>query len=181
MRDPREIIEQLSPHDALAVLKTLARGDAETATHIAEIATAYLSGVDPKEVAFVLYDELMLLKVEQVWDRAGAKRHGYVDPTDAAYEMIETVLEPYLADLRKYQGLGMGAEANQICMGLLLGFYRFDHESDSEFKDWSPDAMSVFPDEVVETWESGRPSQADVQAVKRFIEQELCGWGPRLG
>lgn len=180
MKDPREIIDQLSPADALAVLKILARTDAETAAQIAEVAAAYLRGVDLEEVAFVLYDELTLLKVEEVWDRAGAKRHGYVDPTDAAYEMIGRVLDPYLQDLKKYQRLGMNAEANQICMGLLLGFYRFDHESDSEFKDWAPDAMNVFPDTVVETWKSGKPSRADAKAVKKFIEEQLRGWGPRL-
>ncbi len=179
-KDPSDVIEQLSPYDALAVLKILARRDAETAAHIAEVAGAHLRGVDPEEVAFVLYDELTLLKPEEVWDRAGPTRHGYVDPTDVAYEMIEEVLDPYLEDLQKYQKLGMSDEANQICMGLLLGFYRFDYESDAEFKDWAPDAMSVFRDTVVEAWRDGDPSRADVKTVQTFIDEQLRGWGPRL-
>ncbi len=180
MKNPCEIIDQLSPTDALAVLKILARRDAATAAHIAEVARAYLRGVDLEEVAFALYDELTLLKPEQVWDRAGPTRHGYIDPADAAYEMIEQVLSPYLEELEKYQRLGMSAEANQICMGLLLGFHRFDYESDSKFKDWAPDAMSVFPDTVIETWKGGKPSRADAKAVDKFIAEQLRGWGPRL-
>ena len=166
--------------NALAVLKILARGDAEMAAHIAEIARAHLRGVDLEEVAFILYDDLTLLKPKEVWDRAGSTRHGYVDPTDAAYEMIEDVLDPYREDLQKYQKLGMSDEANQICMGLLLGFYRFEHESDAEFKDWAPDAMSVFPATVVEAWREGNPSRADVKTVQTFIDEQLRGWGPRL-
>ena len=179
-KDPSEIIDQLSPYDALAVLKILARRDAETAARIAEVARAHLRGVDLEDVAFILYDKLTLLKPEEVWDRAGPTRHGYVDPTDAAYEMIEEVLDPYLEDLQKYQEIGMSDEANQICMGLLLGFYRFDYESDAEFKDWAPDAMSVFPDTVVEIWRDGDPSRADVKMVQTFIDEQLRGWGPRL-
>ena len=70
MQDPHQIIEQLSPGDALTVLKALAREDECLAARIAEIATSHLSDVDPGEVAFVLYDELNLLEVEEVWDRA---------------------------------------------------------------------------------------------------------------
>ncbi len=180
MKEPNEIINQLSPAEALAVLKELAREDAEIAARAAEVARAHLRDVYLEEIAFILYDELTLLKPEEVWDRAGSTRHGYVDPTDAAYEMIEDVLDPYLEDLQKYQELGMSDEANQICMGLLLGFFRFDHESDAEFKDWSPDAMSVFPDTVVEAWRDGDPSRADVKMVQTFIDEQLRGWGPRL-
>jgi len=50
----------------------------------------------------------------------------------------------------------------------------------SEFKDWAPDAPIVFAETVVDAWKDGAPSQADVAAVKSFIEDELGGWGARL-
>ncbi len=180
VKDPRNVIDQLSPRDALAVLKTLARQDTETAARIAEVATAYLRGVDLEEVAFDLYDDLTLLRVEEVWDRAGRKRHGYVEPSEAAYEMIEETLDPHLEDLKKYQRLGMDAEAAHICMGLLLGFYRFDHDSDAEFKDWAPDAMEAFAQAVVRAWRAGKPARAEADTVEAFIEERLSGWRLRL-
>jgi len=88
MREPREIIEHLSPADALAILKKLADSDEQLTARIAEMTTAHLSGVDPEEVAAVLYDGLDALEVEEVWDRAGRTRHGYVEPGEAADEMI---------------------------------------------------------------------------------------------
>ncbi len=179
MKHPREIIDHLSPTDALSILRTLADSDEEPAARIAEMATARLSGVDLEEVAAVLYDELNALEVEEVWDRAGPTRHGYVDPSEASDQMIDEVIEPFLEELKKYQALGMNTEANGMCMGLLLGLYRFKRESTSEFKDWAGDAPSIFADAVVDAWKAGSPSQADVKAVKAFIEDELFGWGAR--
>ena len=180
MKNPREIIDQLSPNDALAILKALARDDEALAARIAEVATAHLSEVDPEDVAIVLYSELDALAVEEVWDRAGPTRHGYVDPGEAADQMVEEIIEPYLEELKKYQALGMNAEANRMCMGLLLGLYRFDDESTSEFKDWAPDAPSVFAEEVVTVWKDGAPSRAALKALRTFVEEELGRWGARL-
>jgi hypothetical protein len=180
MKEPHEIIDQLLPGDALAVLKTLARDDERLAARIAEIATARLGAVDPEEVAFELYGELEFLEVEEVWDRAGPTRHGYVDPGEAADEMVGEIIEPYLEELKRLQALGMSAQANQMCMGLLLGLYKFEDESTSKFKDWAPDTPSGYAWAVVNAWKAGAPSKADVAAVKAFIEDELGGWGARL-
>lgn len=176
MKDPREIIDHLSFTDAVSILRTLADSDEALARRIVEIALARLHGVDPEEVAAVLYDQLGALEVEEVWDRAGETRHGYVEPGEAADQMVEEVLEPFLEELGKYQKLGMNAEANKMCMGLLLGLHRFEHESTSEFKDWAPDAPTVFAEAVVDTWKEDSPDYADIAEVKTFVEGELGGW-----
>lgn len=56
----------------------------------------------------VLYDELDALEVEEVWDRAGETRYGYVEPGEAADQMIDDVLEPLLKELARYEKLGLG-------------------------------------------------------------------------
>lgn len=180
MKGAHEIINNLSPADALAILRKLADSDKTLAARVAEVAMEHLSGVDPEEVAAVLHAELNWLQVEEVWDRAGPTRHGYVDPGEAADEMIEEVLEPFLEELEKYQELGMSVEARRLCMGLLAGFYLFEHESTTQFKEWSGDAPGIFAETVINAWKAGAPSKADVAAVKAFIEDELGGWGARL-
>jgi hypothetical protein len=180
MKAPREIIDHLSPTDALSVLKTLAAADEDLAQRIAEIAMAKLSQVDPEDVAVVLHDELDALEVEEVWDRAGATRYGYVEPSEAADEMMGEVLEPFLKELHKYGKLDLPVEARRLCMGLLAGLYLFEKESTTEFKDWAPDAPIIFAETVVDAWKAGRPGRADIAALKAFIEDELGGWGARL-
>jgi hypothetical protein len=178
--EPDRIISQLSPNDALAVLKVLASEDKGLAARIVEIATAHLDEIDSGEVAFELYDELNTLRVEEVWDRAGPTRRGYVDPGEAAGQMVKETIDPYLEEIKKYQALGMNVQANRMCMGLLLGLYKFDDESTSEFMGWAPDAPGIFAEEVVEVWKAGSPSRADVKALRTFIEEALFGWGAGL-
>jgi hypothetical protein len=178
MKDPHEIINQLSPSDALTILRALADSDEQLADRIGEMGMARLKGVDPERVAATLYKELDALEAEEVWERAGSTQYGYeVERGEAAYEMVEETLAPFLAELRRYQKIGMATEAKRLCIGLLLGLYRFEHESTSEFKDLAPDASRSFSWTVVDMWEDGGPSRADVKVVRAFIEEELGGWG----
>ena len=71
MIEPHKVISQLSPNDALATIKALAREDEALAARIAEIAIMRLREIDPEDVAFDLYEELNALEVEEVWDRVG--------------------------------------------------------------------------------------------------------------
>ena len=179
MKEPLHIINQLSPTDALAILRALADSDNQLAARIAEMATARLRGVAPEEIAAALYDELNGLDVEEVWYRAGRTRYGYVEPHEAAEQMIEETIAPFLEELKKYQALGMNAEANRMCMGLLLGLHRFGRESTSEFKDWASDAPDAFAEAAFDAWKAGAPSRVDVEAVRAFVESEVGLWRVR--
>jgi hypothetical protein len=180
MKDVHQIIEQLSPADAGAILHALATSDEALAGPIAEMALARFDHVDVEEVSADLYDELDALEVEEVWERAGRKRHGYVETGEAAYQMIEAALTPFLEDLARHQKLGLRDEANRMCEGLMLGFYRFEHESTSRFKDWAPDAPISFAGTVMAAWKAGSPTRSDVESLKAFVAEELGGWGANL-
>jgi len=179
MQDPQEIVNHLLPTDALSILKTLAANDKELAARIAEVTADHLSEVDPDEIATDLYDQLDALKVKEVWDRVGQTRHGYVEPDEAVSQMIKEMLKPFLEELDRYQQVGMNTEANRMCMGLLLGLYRFEHESSSEFKNWATDAPIAFAEEIVDAWKAGSLGRADTAALKAFIKDKLGGWGVR--
>lgn len=179
MSDPHEVIKQLSPQDALSVLRALIDRDERIATLAAEIAVEQLSSIDPEAIAFELYDQLDALEVEEVWDRAGPTRHGYVDPGEAADQMVDEIVEPYLDRLKRFHALGMNAQANQLCKGLLWGLYRFERESTSGFKDWAPDASIGFAWAVLDAWKEGSPSKSDIQILEAFVENRLGGWGER--
>ena len=180
MKEVQQIIERLSPTDASSILQVLAASDEALAARITAMALARLSPVDVEEVAAALYDELEALKVEEVWDRTGRTRDGYVEPSEAADQLVEAALAPFLQDLARYQTLGLRAEANRMCEGLLLGFYQFQHESTSKFKNWAPDAPIIFAEAVVDAWKVGSPTKSDIKALKAFVSEELGGWGADL-
>ncbi len=176
MKKPQEIIDQLSLHDAIAVLKTLADSDAQLARRIAEIATEQLMGIDPDDVAAEVLQELDFLEVEDVWDQAGASRDGYRETGEVADEMIGNALEPYREDLSRYQRLDMLEEATCICMGIISGLYLFEHESSSAFKDWAADIPVFHAEDTLKKWYTKDVPQEFVDEMKSFIQSELPNW-----
>jgi len=176
MKKPREIINQLSPEDALDVLNALADSDAKLAERIAEIATEYLREVDPEDVAADVLDALESLEVEDVWDQAGPSRYGYRDTDEVADEMIGNALEPYREELNRYQKLSMPEEATSVCMGILAGLYQFEYESSSEFKDWAADLPVFYAEDALKTWRTKHVSQQELEQMEAFIHEHLPKW-----
>lgn len=179
-KSPHEIIDQLPLKDALGILKDLADSDPKLAARIAEMALARLSQVDVEDVAGFLLAELESLQVEEVWDRADATRYGFIEPSDAAGEMLDEVINPFLEELARYQKLGLYVQTNRMCMGLLEGLHAFEYESTSEFKAWAYAPATVLAEAAVDAWKAGSPRPADVAAVKAFVEAKLGGWQRHL-
>ena len=83
----------------------------------------------------------------QASGRSGRTRYGYVDPGDAAWEMFEEALNPFIDEMKKNQKRALPAVAKTYCIGIIKGLWRFDEESVSDFIDWVTDA----PREYVHT------------------------------
>ena len=176
MKKLPEVINQLSPQDALAVLKTLADSDASLARRIAEIATEYLSQVDADNVTEEVYFSLESLQVEDVWDKAGSTRDGYVEPYEVVNEMIDGVMTAYFDELVRYQKLKMGDESMSFCKGLLLGLYKFEYKCKTEFREWAPDYASSYAEEVLGKWQTKCVSQEALDEMNAFIQKQLPKW-----
>ena len=161
--EKKSILDHLT-QDAFAVLKILAGEDENIAHRIERIAREYLSGVDFEDIASEVYFELNNVDVEEVWRRSGRTRHGYVDPTEMAWEMFENALEPFLEELRKYQKLSMYDEAKNYCMGILKGIYRFEKELKVD-----PDNFGAWNDLGLALGRLGRNEEA-LNSFDRCIE-----------
>ena len=180
-----DVLDQLSGDDARAVLQILAR-DETLAPRIHQVAETYLTGNAPhtpediEEIAEALRAELEDLEVEEVWDGAGRTRHGYVDTSEVADQMMQRVLDPYLENLERYQRLHMTREATYLCMGVMQGLYEFEHESASQFKDWATDLPVAYAEIALEKWREGKPPSSAIHAMQNFIEENLLHWGVTL-
>ena len=172
-----DIFDAISSDDAFAILRRLSREDQEIAKRIEQIAIERLEGVDIDDIAFEVYYALDRIEVEEVWDRSGSTRDGYVDPTEMAWQIFEEALEPFCEELRKCQRLSLYAEAKKNCSGILEGIYKFEKESTSEYKDWAVDAPREYFEQVLKEWKSGQNSPEDVAEVEDFIEKNFAGWG----
>ena len=169
----RDILEELSPQEALVVLRELAASGPRVRKKAEEIALKVIGDVDVDEVAEELLWELDSIPVEDVWDNSGRTRHGYVDPTECACQLFEDALHPFTRQLQKCRELSLTEQAKRHCMGILKGIHRFETESTSEFKSWCADAPSDYFVSVYDQWKKQARTKKDVSQVKRFIDS-LC-------
>jgi hypothetical protein len=174
----KDILDQLSGVEAKSVLRALAQ-DTALAARIQQLAEAYLEGnaphtfEDAAAIAEEVRYELEQLEVEEVWDRAGKTRHGYVETGEVADEMIARVLEPYLEGLARYQRLKMHLEATYLCLGVLQGLYTFEHQSRSAFKDWATDLPLGQAEIALEQWRKGGMTRPAIEQMRNFILEHL--------
>ena len=131
-----------------------------------------LSEVDNEEIACDVFFDLDSIEVEELWDRSGKSRHGYVDPVDEAYVMFEETIEPYLAEMKKYQKMGLQKQAKNLCIGIIEGIRQYDSESKSEFLDWAVDIPSEYLSEVVDKWKKGNPDVLDIKEIEELLNDE---------
>jgi hypothetical protein len=166
----KDILEIIKPDDALRILRQLAQQNNEVKEKIQQLAMEILSDVDPEEVSDDVYSELDGLDVEELWDRSGKTRHGYVDPVDEAYEMFEKVLNPFIDEMKRYQKMGLNEEAKKYCIGIIMGISKFSEESNSEFLEWAVDAPSEYLSTVVDEWKKGNPGAEEVKEIEGLFE-----------
>jgi len=172
----KKILDEITAEDAFAILKILIKEDTVIAERIERIALEYLSGVDIDDIAESVFYDLDHLAIEDVWDRSGRTRDGYVDPYDFAWQMFEDALESYMDELKKYLELSMHADAKNYCKGILKGIYRYDKESNSEFKDWATDAPGENFEFVLNEWEKSCKDKRDVKDVEDYIKKHFSDW-----
>lgn len=135
-----------------------------------------LQDIDLEEIAKEVFFSLDLLEVETLWDNSGPTRDGYVDPGDMAYEMIEDELRPFQKQIWTYLDQGMEQEAKTCCLGVLLGIYRYDHESSSEFKDWAVDIPSNCFARLLDDWREKCKNPALHAELADFISEDCPKW-----
>ena len=109
-------------------------------------------------------------------NRSGRSRDGYTSPDEAAAEMIEAELQPFCDQFERYQELGMAEQELAYCMGVIFGLYRFERESESEFRDWSVDIPAECARDLLDQWLARNPEGARMKAMHDFIRERCPEW-----
>lgn len=166
----KDILEMIKPHDAVQILRQLSKQSNELREKIRQLAMEILNDVDPESITDDVYTELDGLDVEELWNRSGKTRHGYVDPADEAYEMFEEVIKPFIDEMKRYQKMGLNKEAKNYCVGIIKGITKFDEKSDSQFSEWAVDIPSEYLSTVVDEWKNDNPNVDEVKEIEELIK-----------
>ena len=104
------------------------------------LAAARMSAGDRGAVAEEVESVLRGLDIDQLNGRAGYRRGvGYVEPGEAADELLDEALLPFLDDLARRGTLGMTTAAAECAVGILDGLYRCRDGGSESLLEYTPD------------------------------------------
>ena len=109
--------------------------------------------------------------------RAGRHRSGYVDSTDAAYEILREAIEPTIKEMRRQIELGLEREAPETCKGLILGLYGVRDKKVDLCLAWAPDFSENTAEEILSEWiGDGKNTGKKRHFPQSFIDQHVPEW-----
>ncbi len=175
-----DVLSNLTGDQALQVLERIVADDAGLARKIAAEAKRLLAAVDSEDVADEVFDLLDMIAVEDCWDRAGSSRDGYTSPKDAAVELIEEELQPFVEQAKRYHVLDMREQERDYCAGVILGLYRYEKESKSEFRNWSEDLPLDSAGWLRDEWRERNADTVMRVTMDDFIRERCPDWAKQM-
>lgn len=172
----KDILDRISGHEALYILRRLAKSDKSIQKRIATIAEEIIKDIDVESISDDVFFNLDGIDVHDLWNNAGSRSDGYISPEDLAFEMVEEVLEPFNHEVIRLFEINMPEEATLYCRGVLTGIYRYDHESKSEFKDWCVDVPEACFKDLLGEWKKGCKDNKEIKEMNVFLNRECSGW-----
>jgi hypothetical protein len=144
-------LDRLKGDEAAAVLRLLLKEHPELAKEVEALAKSVIGDVSIEDVADEVEDALRSLTLDDLNDRAGPKADGYVEPTEAAWELVEEEVMPFLDDIKRRAEGGQFDAALATCVGVVLGVYRLRKGDRGPFLDWAADSPDEMAGEAVVT------------------------------
>ena len=172
------LLESLNEGEASIVLRRLLVAHADLDTEAEEIAKAVLRDDNFEDIAEDVYDSIQVLEYDELNGRAGRHEWGYVEPGEAAAEILSETVGHLLDDLKRRVDLVMEEEALEMCKGLVLGLYRLDHDGGGELLQWAPEFTVETAAYALEIWRDGfrRGESRQHAMLQDFVNQFVPDW-----
>jgi hypothetical protein len=175
-----DLIGKLTAEQALRIVERLCRKGGEICEAVVAEAMDLLVEFSLDETADKVFDALDLVDIQDCWDQSRSLRDGNASPDEAAVDIIEEELQPFFDQVERYHELGMLEQEATYCMAVILGIYRFEHESKSEFKQLAEDIPAECAGNLLEEWRTRNPGQAGIDVMYAFIRERCPKWASWL-
>ncbi len=168
------LIDRLESAEAADVLRRLLAGHPELRPEAEAIARSVLGEVSLDDIAGEVEGALLQFDYDDLNSRAGAHSWGYVEPTEAAWEMLDEAVAPFIADMKRHLELGLEEEARQCCQGILLGLYRVRAGAGNDVMGWAADFPAETAEQVLKEWKAAGARSA---VSGDFVAEHVPEWG----
>lgn len=178
----RPLLAALSGEEARLVLEHLLDAYPDLVAEANRFAKSVLSQISSACVADDVEAAIRSLDLEDLGGRAGRHEWGYVSPTEAASELLEEAVEPFIDDMKRHVELGLEEEGLEIAKGILVGLYRLREAKNGYVLEWAPDSASEHALHVICAWSEAsgaRPRGRDCvcsRLLEDFVDEALPDW-----
>lgn len=172
-------IEKLRPTEAQQVLRALLKGHPTLKAEAEDLARSLISDASFEEIAEEVEWELESHDLDELNSKAGKTRWGYVDPGDAAHEILHEAIDPIIEEMQRHLELGLGREALETCKGLVLGLYGVRNKKNDGCLGWAPDFAEQTAEEVLEKWSKGirgKGTNGMRASLRPFLDETAPEW-----
>jgi hypothetical protein len=142
-------LDQLTGEEAATVLRLFLERHPELWKETESLAKSVIGDVSIEDVADAVEGEIRALDLEDLNSRAGSHAYGYIEPSEAAWELVEETVMPFLDDIKRRVESGQFDAALASCAGVVLGLYRLRDNNRDEFLGWAPDSPDEMAGEAV--------------------------------
>jgi hypothetical protein len=168
--NPPGLLQRLNPEEAAVVLGHLLEKHPELCSEAEQFAADYVSGSSIEEVAQEVCDRITGIDLEALNGRAGKHSWGYVEPSEAAIELMDESIQDLVDDMERKAESGLLPAAQGVCAGTVQGLYQArDTDSDGALG-WAPDFPAEHADYVVRTFLKACPREKRREARKGLAE-----------
>ncbi len=149
------VLDRLRYEEAQTVLRRLLTAHPELLSETRQIAESLLSEVNFEGVADEVEEAVRDVGLDELGSRAGEHSWGYTEPSEAAWELLEECVSPFIEDMKRQFELGLDAEALEICKGVVLGLYRVRNDQSDDVLQWAPDFPVNTAAHTLTMWHDG--------------------------
>lgn len=149
-------LERLSAVEAATVLRQLLAEKPALVSDAERLASAMLDDVSYESVASEVEDAITSVHMDLVMERAGRDSFGgYTSPDEAAWELLDEAIQPFMEDMSRRIQLGEDDQALEICKGILLGLYGVRKDSSGALE-YASDYVVEAAGNSVDAWRRGK-------------------------
>ena len=166
------VLDGLKPEEAQAVLRRLLGAHPELRAEAERTARMLLGEVSFEAVADEVEGAVRALDLDDLHGRAGRHSWGYVEPDQAALDLLAEAVDPFLEDMKQKLGLGLAAEPLEVCKGIVLGLHRV-HKRPTELLEYAPAFAEEHACWVVDIWRAGGDEDKAARRIRPLAGRGL--------
>lgn len=132
-------LDRMSTEELAVILLAMLKKHSDLKHEAEEIAIQMMSSPSMEEVSEEVFSCVSEMGLEELHGRAGNHPWGYVEPSEAAWKLLEEAIQNFNVDMKRRMELGLDDAAFAICCGIVVGLNRAVGVGHGGLLDWAPD------------------------------------------